>query len=82
MTPIAFPRMLSKLVATLRVVGREPGVGDRGGQDKSRKVRPVGCGRNCIDFNDPENIANGRRNLGFVVTLRCCSVFDRLQPAR
>ncbi|MET4323642.1 hypothetical protein ABIB90_007979 [Bradyrhizobium sp. JR4.1] len=56
MIAIAFPRMMSKLVATLRVVGREPGVSDRGGQDKSRKVRPVGCARKCIDFNDRVNI--------------------------
>ncbi|MGY4362963.1 hypothetical protein ACVW0J_009456 [Bradyrhizobium sp. i1.7.7] len=38
MIAIAFRRVMSKLVATLRVVGREPGVSDRGGQDKSRKV--------------------------------------------
>ncbi|EIG61289.1 hypothetical protein Bra1253DRAFT_06121 [Bradyrhizobium sp. WSM1253] len=41
----AFRRMMSKPVAILRVVGREPGVSDRGGQGKSRKVRPVGRGR-------------------------------------
>lgn len=82
MIPIAFCRVMSKPVATLRVVGREPGVSDRGGQDKSRKVRPVGCGRYCLDFNDPQNIANGRSNLRFAVTPHCCSVFDRLQRAR
>lgn len=82
MIAIAFRRMMSKPVATLRVVGREPGVSDRGGQDKSRKVRPVGCGRYCSDFNDPENIANGRRNLRFAATPRCRSVFDTFRRAR
>ncbi|MET4236037.1 hypothetical protein ABIA85_009352 [Bradyrhizobium sp. LA6.10] len=82
MIAIAFRRMMSKPVATLRVVGREPGLGDRGGQDKSRKVRPVGCGRNCIDFNDPQNIANGRRNLRFAATPCSGSVFDTFQRAR
>ncbi|MET4484026.1 hypothetical protein ABIB66_008597 [Bradyrhizobium sp. F1.13.3] len=46
MIAISFRRMMSKPVATLRVVGREPGVSDRGGQGKSRKVRPVGRGGN------------------------------------
>ncbi|MET4349546.1 hypothetical protein ABIC07_009075 [Bradyrhizobium sp. RT9a] len=50
MIAIAFRRMMSKLVATLRVVGREPGGSDRGGQDKSRKVRPVGCGQKLHRF--------------------------------
>lgn len=63
MIAIAFPRAMSKLVARLRAVGREPGVSDRGGQDKSRKVRPVGCARKCIDFNDPLNIAATRRKV-------------------
>ncbi|MET4278931.1 hypothetical protein ABIB68_007439 [Bradyrhizobium sp. F1.2.2] len=82
MIAIAFRRMMSDLVATLRGVGREPGVSGRGGQDKSRKVRPVGCGRNCIDFNDAENIANGRRNLRFPVTPCCRWVFGAFQRAR
>ncbi|MET4121140.1 hypothetical protein ABIB85_007566 [Bradyrhizobium sp. JR1.5] len=82
MIAIAFPRMMSKLVATSRGVGREPGVSDRGGQDKSRKVRPVGSGRNCIDFNDPQNIGNGRRNLRFAATPRYHSVFDTFRRAR
>lgn len=56
MIAIAVRRMASKVLAPLRMVGREQGGADRRGQDKSRKVRPVGCARKCIDFNDQVNI--------------------------
>lgn len=60
MIAIAFARMASKVLASLRMVGRVQGVADRRGQDKSRKVRPVGCARKSIDFNDRLYIAATR----------------------
>lgn len=49
------------------------------GQDKSRKVRPVGCARKRIDFNDQLNIAATRRKVQ--LSPRRCSytVFDALR---
>lgn len=45
MIAIAFRRVLAKVLAGMRAVGIEHGSDDRGGQGKSRKVRPVGWGR-------------------------------------
>jgi len=57
------------------------GTSDRGGQDKSRKVRPVGRLRNASNFNHAPNVAMMRHNLPFS-PLRCSSsVFDTLRRA-
>lgn len=65
MIAIAFRRMLSKFVARWRVLGREQGLVDRGWQDKSRKVRPVGRVRIASKFRYAPNIANICHNLSF-----------------
>ena len=41
------------------------GTSDRGGQDKSRKVRPVGRLRNVSNLNHAPNIAKNRHTLLF-----------------
>jgi hypothetical protein len=72
MTGIAFCR------EPLRVLGSpKPGKwvlegSDRGGQDKSRKVRPVGRSGNASKFNQARNIAKTGRNLPFLIE-RCSS---------
>ncbi len=79
MIPIAFRRMVSKVVATLGVVGREQGLADRGWQDKSRKVRPVGRVRIESDFSDAANIAKIRHNLLFLLRGYRRSAFGTLR---
>src|SRR5207237_7438935 len=43
------------------------GTSDRGGQDKSRKVRPVGRLEDGSNFSHAPNIANIQRNLPFLI---------------
>ncbi|MGY4430907.1 hypothetical protein ACVWWO_003384 [Bradyrhizobium sp. F1.13.1] len=82
MIAIAIRRMMSKPIATLRGVGRERDWATGEGRIKAARCGRSVVGRNCIDFNDPENIANGRHNLRFAATPRCCSVFDTFRGAR
>jgi hypothetical protein len=58
------------------------GTSDRGGQDKSRKVRPVGRVRNSVKYSPASNIANDLCNLRYLVTRRFCSAFVILRQAR
>src|SRR5258705_3751856 len=55
---------------------------DRGGQDKSRKVRPVGRSGNASKFNHTRNIAKTRHNLPFLLARGFCSVFVTLGRIR
>jgi hypothetical protein len=52
---------------------------DRGGQDKARKVRAVGCGwveRRIPAI--PQTLCSIQRNLRFLVKCYCRSAFDTL----
>jgi hypothetical protein len=72
----------------LRVLGNpKPGRwvlegSDRGGQDKSRKVRPVGRLGNASKFNHTRNIAKTRHNLPFLIGRWSSSAFDTLRRIR
>jgi hypothetical protein len=55
---------------------------DRGGQDKSRKVRPVGRLGNASKFNHTRNIAKTRHNLPFLLARCSSSVFVTLGGIR
>jgi hypothetical protein len=79
---IALRRMLSESFASSRVAGREEGQTDRRGQDKSRKVRPVGRLENVSNFNHAPNIAMILRNSPFSPPRCLSSVFDTLRRAR
>ncbi|MGE0290533.1 MAG: hypothetical protein AB7I42_29665, partial [Bradyrhizobium sp.] len=65
MSAIMLRRILSEIFASSRVAGREQGRTNRQGQgqDKSRKVRPVGRLGNVSNLNHAPNIAKDRRNL-------------------
>jgi hypothetical protein len=73
---------------SLRVLGSlRPGKwvlegSDRGGQDKSLKVRPVGRLGNVSKFNHARNIAKTRRNLPFLIGRCSSSAFDTLRRIR
>ena len=54
------------------------GTSDRGGQDKSRKVRPVGRLGIISNLNRDPNIAKNRHNLPFSRTRCSCSTFNTL----
>jgi hypothetical protein len=54
---------------------------DRGGQDKSRKVRPVGRLGNVSKFKHAPNIAKIQRNLSLAIGHCSFSVFDTLRRA-
>ena len=58
------------------------GTSDRGGQDKSRKVRLVGRLRNASNLNHAPNIAKVRHNLSFLPERCSSSDFDTLRRAR
>jgi hypothetical protein len=55
---------------------------DRGGQDKSRKVRPVGWMRNSAKFRLSRNIARVSRNLRFSATHYRPTTFYTLRSER
>lgn len=57
------------------------GTSDRGGQDKSRKVRPVGWERMVSKFKHAPNIANIKRNFPFLLGACVCSIFVTLRRA-
>jgi hypothetical protein len=81
-TAIMLHRMLSEIFASSRVTGREQGKTNRRGQDKSRKVRPVGWLGNVSSFNHAPNIAMILRNSPFSPSRCLSSVFDTLRRAR
>lgn len=78
MMAIAFRRTASQFVASWRVGRREQGEDNRGWQDKSRNVRPVGRVGNAGNFNHAPNIANIPRTLPISPMRPCCSAFDTL----
>ncbi len=82
MTPIALCRRLSGDFASWRGIGREQEGGNRRGQDKSRKVRPVGRTRDRSNFNHTPNIGSTPRNLSFLIVLRVYEAIRTLRWAR
>jgi hypothetical protein len=60
------------------VIRRAQGEVDRGWQDKSRKVRPVGRLGNVSKFKHASNIAKIQHNLPFLPERCSSSVFDTL----
>jgi hypothetical protein len=81
-TAIVLHRMLSEIFASSIIPGREAARTNRRGQDKSRKVRPVGWWIIDSNFRHAPNIANIQRNLSFLPRRCSCSVFDTLRRAR
>ena len=68
MTAFAFSRQWPRVLEKFRLGGWPLGTSDRGGQDKSRKVRAVGWVRNSAKFRLVRNIARVSRNLRFSAT--------------
>jgi len=82
MTEIAFCCWPSVVLAGRKVIGMAQGEVDRGWQDKSRKVRPVGRSGNASKFNHTRNIAKTRHNLPFLIGRCSSSIFDTLGRIR
>lgn len=79
---IASARFARKTPRVPRVcwLGRwDLGTSDRGGQDKSRKVRPVGRSGNDNKFRHAPNIATLKRNFPFLLANCVCSIFVTLE---
>jgi hypothetical protein len=79
---IALRRMLSEISACSRVAGSEEGRTNRRGQDKSRKVRPVGRLGNVSRFKHAPNLATIHHNLRFLPVHCFCFAFGTLWPLR
>ena len=79
MTAFAFSRQWPRVIGKFRLAGWPLGTSDRGGQDKSRKVRSVGCVRNSAKSGLLANIASVSCNLGFARTRYRRSTFNTLQ---
>ena len=79
MTAFAFSRHWPRVLGKFRLGGWPLGTSDRGGQDKSRKVRSVGCVRNSAKSGLLANIASVSCNLGFSKTRYRRSTFNTLQ---
>jgi len=82
MTRTAFCRKSPRVPTVCWLGSWALGTSDRGGQDKSRKVRPVGRLGNVSNFNHAPNIVKIRHNLPFSPRRCFCSVFDTLRRAR
>ena len=82
MTAFAFSREWLRIPGKFRPGGWALGTSDRGGQDKSRKVRTVGRVRNSVKFRPVRNIARVSRNLQFWATHYRRSTFDTLWSDR
>jgi hypothetical protein len=78
MTPAVSGRNKPWAPGVLQLENWAQGTSDRGGQDKSRKVRPVGRVGDAFNFKRAPNIANIRRNLPFLVMARRWPAFDTL----
>jgi hypothetical protein len=79
MTAIAFSREWLRTLGRFRLGGWVLETSDRGGQDKARKVRAVGCG--WVERKIPaitQTLCSIRRNLGFLAKCYCRSAFDTL----
>jgi len=79
MTGIAFCRKPLPALGRSKLMRRALGGSDRGGQDKNRKVRTVGSGRNSIKSRLTANIVNVSCNLSFSTTRRWRSSFATLR---
>ncbi len=79
MIEIAFRYRPSVVLTGRKVIGRVQGEVDRGWQDKSRKVRPVGRLGNVSKFKHAPNIAKIQRNLSFATGYCSFSVFATLR---
>lgn len=75
---VALPRKPSRAFARWRGMWCEPGITSRRGQDKSRKVRPVGRVRRCSNASSAANIASNGLNLRFLATGHHASAFGKL----
>jgi hypothetical protein len=78
MTGIAFCCEPLPALARSKLMRWALGGSDRGGQDKSRKVRTVGWVRNSAKFRLVANIAKFSRNLDLSTTRYLRSTFDTL----
>jgi hypothetical protein len=79
MTAFAFSRERLRVLGKFRLGRWALGTSDRGGQDKARKVRAVGCG--CVERRIPaipQTLCSIRRNLRFLAKCYCRSAFDTL----
>lgn len=79
MTAFAISREWLRIHGKFRLGGWALGTSDRGGQDKARKVRAVGCG--WVERRIPaitQTLCSIRRNLRFSATRYCRSAFDTL----
>ena len=79
MTESASCRMALRLLGNLQLRNWALGTSDRGGQDKARKVRAVGCG--WVERRIPaitQTLSSIRRNLRFLARCYCRSAFDTL----
>jgi hypothetical protein len=76
---ICISREWLRIFGRLRLGGWALGTSDRGGQDKARKVRAVGCG--WVERRIPAisaNLCSIRRNLRLLAKCYCRSAFDTL----
>ncbi len=78
MTRIASARMPSQGLAFLKVMRTRAEGADGGWQDKSRKVRPVGCEKSCFSFNHPMQLANVERTFSVLPNCSRGSTFCTL----
>jgi hypothetical protein len=80
MTGIAFCRKPLRALVRAKLMRWALGGSDRGGQDKARKVRAVGCG--WVEGRIPaipQTLCSTRRNLRFLAKCYCRSGFDTLR---
>ena len=82
MTRTAFCRKSPRVPRVCWLGSWALGTSDRGGQDKSRKVRPVGWLGNVSNFNHAHNIAKNWHTLQILPGRCSSSVFDTLRRAR
>lgn len=79
MSPLAAWRTLSCLSGGPGGEWKCPNTNNRGGQDKSRNVRPVGWRRNSSENTNLRHIASLSRTLRICPTLRIYSNFYTLR---
>jgi hypothetical protein len=82
MTAFAFSRERLRILGRFRLGGWALETSDRGGQDKSRKVRTVGLVRNSAKFRIMANIVNVSRNLHFLIMRYWRLTFDTVRRDR
>jgi hypothetical protein len=82
MIEIAFRPGLSEVLTSQKATKRALGEVNRGWQDKSRKVRPVGRSGNVSNLNHAHNIAKKWHTLPILPGRCSSSVFDTLRRAR